>query len=259
MRRLLSVSLAASVAANLALLVAWPRPPATSGKPSGEAPPESRGPAQKENPARPTVSGSPAFTAEPPPVACEQALRECRAGTVSSVLLALEPRVASPRTAAAGLPVGEASPEVQQDLLSQIAREHLRREWERAKPAVVESLRRELKDPDKQRRDAERNLEQFGKVLALGDLTALRERYGPIRGARVRAIDEAISREPPDFGAILAELRSLYADEDKLAESLAGRDAAARFRLSQLEERSVILGIAATYAQAPWDRAIWWE
>ncbi len=189
---------------------------------------------------------------------CEQALGQCRA-PAASAWLSLARAAAGQLTDAGSRPIDSraVTPELQQDLLSQIAREHLRREWERKKAEVVEGVLRDLRDPQKQRGDFEKEVEQYTSVLGVERHGQFAERYQAIRARRTQALERALGADPPDFATALAELKGLYADEDQLAAALAGKDAVARFRLSQLDPRTVVLGIAATYAQVPWDQSIY--
>ncbi len=152
----------------------------------------------------------------------------------------------------------EIDAELLDDVLCSIAREHLHRHWSERRAELTDSLRRSLADVEEQDEAAQREATGFAAVLELSerDREALVEGHTQQRRARVGEALAALRAEPSDYDALYRAGRGLFADEDALVERIAGSRALPRLRASQLERRTAILALLATYADIPWDRAI---
>jgi hypothetical protein len=250
--------LALSVVLNAALLVAY-----TTSEGADHA---HAAPAALAAPAAPAhVAADPAACA-----ACESDLKQCQETSFQAVADAMERRAAEmfgdeadeededdDATERRAL---RADAALQQDVLSQIAREHLRRHWEGTEEGILAGLRRDFADPGKQRQDLERDVGLLSGVLGLsGDrLGEFGDEYSKLRAARIEAARAAVTKEPPDWAGVLSAAKGLFADEDELAGKFGGDDGRERVRLSQVEKRTAILGIVATYAGDAWDDGIGW-
>ncbi len=67
-----------------------------------------------------------------------------------------------------------------------------------------------------------------------------------------------MSGEPPDYRAVLDEVRALYADEDRLAKEMFGEQAVEKLRFAELEGRTTILALIAALADLPMEHALGW-
>ena len=79
----------------------------------------------------------------------------------------------------------------------------------------------------------------------------LAERYLPLRRDRMARILGAIEKEPVDYEAARAEMRGLYADEDRLIAGLFGRGKADSFAADAEEGRLTVLTIIAALGGLP--------
>lgn len=149
---------------------------------------------------------------------------------------------------------------VQQDLLSQIAREKLHAEWLGQRDSVLAHLRSQLADPDKLAQDLRRDAEEYSKLAGATPEAAARffEDYAAARARREEACRVAVAADPPRWQVLFDELRGMFADEDRLTEQRFGPEARQRLRAAQLEKRTVVLAIAAVYAGKPWDATVGW-
>jgi hypothetical protein len=224
----------------------------------------------------PTAPAATATSPEPPEViaaehatcaACEDELQDCRTASWRAVAAAMERRAAD--VLADGDEAADdeeapgalsATPELQQEALDQIAREHLRRHWESAEEELLGVVQRDLSDPGKQKQDLERDVGQLTGVLGLGDDRAgeFGDEYARLRAARIAKARAAVENDPPDWRGVAAAAKGLFADEDTLAERFGGAEGRARVRLSQLDKRTALLGVLATLAGDPWDDGITW-
>jgi hypothetical protein len=208
---------------------------------------------------------APAHASAPAPVACDGVraeLSRCRAESWSVVARAVEAgRAASPSAERpAPAPPGAATREQQRRALCDVAEEDLRRKWEGERDDITRSLRRDLRDLDKQQKEAAKDTEKFASEIGLDPAAQkdLLDAYEPLRRARIAAAASAVEADPPDYGAVLDEVQGLYADEDAVVARLYGEDAKQRLRAAETRGRTTIAAIAATLANAPWDDAIVW-
>lgn len=196
---------------------------------------------------------------------CARELDRCRAATswLFATLTGNEPRGAdaeAPVPAPAALVAAETGAEVQQDVLSHIAREHLRRHWHNERDRIVANLRQTLGDPAKQDRDTLQNVSQFSRALALSEAERadLHRAYAPARARRIAQAHAVLAGDPPDFARLLATAKGLFGDEDDLVAARFGAEARARLRSAQIESRTTILAIVGAWAGVPWDQSIAW-
>jgi hypothetical protein len=199
---------------------------------------------QAANPGEPTPTGT---TAAPPAFELPRALF-------------IQPDAGAGAPFAARPVVSDLTPELQQDMLSQVAREKLRDEWKKQERSILAGLRTSLADPAKQHDDAQREGHKLATEAGFDDATTERflADYEQRRMACVATLRDALAADPPDWATALAEVRALYAYEDALARTLGGDDACKRLRTAQAEGRTVILAIGASLANQPWEQAVRW-
>ncbi len=134
-----------------------------------------------------------------------------------------------------------------------IAEKQLRDRWREKEKETLADVRRDLADPEKTARDAaadaKRYADELGATDAQRDLLA--ERYLPLRRDRMARILGAIEKEPVDYEAARAEMRGLYADEDRLIAELFGRGKADSFAADAEEGRLTVLTIIAALGGLP--------
>ncbi len=217
---------------------------------------------------------APQSTPTVPARTCEQELAACRTeAVVRAVARAAPPTSEAPRpkpavpAVAVARPVpppvpadAPADPALQQDLLSQIAREHLVRQWEGGRADALSSLRAELADPEKQSREAERMTATLAAALGLDAAATARFRatYLPLRAARIERAHAALAAEPPRWLDAREEARALFAAEDALAFELRGVEGRERLRAAELEAGTVILALLTTWGGGAWDDGLGW-
>ena len=196
---------------------------------------------------------------------CAQKLRSCRQAEVSEIVKVIRAGVAAPAGAAADrgrrLRVeARVGTELQQGVLCDITRRHERERWFNKRHKIAKSLVPNLEDQQKQRQDLEKEVKEFSRVLGWSE--AQRERfqlqYGPARQKRLASVVGALTQEPVAFDAVLAQVRGLYADEDRLVLKLFGDRARRQLRAARLENRTLIMALAAAMAKVPWDHSMTW-
>jgi hypothetical protein len=150
--------------------------------------------------------------------------------------------------------------ELQQSVLCDIAKRKLRRLWRKKRDQIVKNVTNALGDRTKQRRDLEREVNRFAKVLGLNDgqRLALQREYESLRGQRISALRTALMTDPPRLDAAFQQARDLFAGEDRLMKRLFGSKARGQLRAAQLEKRTVVLALIAALAGKPWDQTIGW-
>jgi hypothetical protein len=144
--------------------------------------------------------------------------------------------------------------------LCDIAEQSARDYWRRDRDSITASLRRDLNDEARQREDSAKDIAEYEEALDLAPAARDRfaEEYEADRKDNLDAIRAEIAKSPPDYGAVLASAKDLFATEDRLARQYAGDDGALRLRASQLESRTAILAIAASLAELPLDENVTW-
>jgi len=150
--------------------------------------------------------------------------------------------------------------ELQQSVLCDLAKRKVRQRWKGKREKIAANLLEELKDPAKQRKDAEKEVAQFAATLGLseGQKGELMRRYGAERAQRIQMARAALERKSGRYQALLKEVRLLFAGEDRLVKEIAGAAAREQLRAAQLEERTLILAILAAMADQPWEQAVSW-
>lgn len=154
----------------------------------------------------------------------------------------------------------DAEERAQREALCQVAREHLRRDWARQRDKLTASLKRSLSDPDETEKDARQIAERFGRALGLGEAEreTLERRYAAVRGQWIGQILQALGQEPPDLAAVFDAAHGLFADEDRLIRELFGEAAVETIRDAERRSRTVVMALAATLADMPWDDRLRW-
>jgi hypothetical protein len=253
MRIALAALLALSLGINAWLFLREPAPGAAAGSPtdaSAQAATCQSALAQCEA-KRPEAQRSPAAPAAAAPAGLPFELPKS--------LIETSPKAPAATAGPKGV-VSELTPELQQDMLSQVAREKLRDEWKRQEASILKGLRSSLPDAAKQHDDAQREGHKLATEAGLDAATADRfaAAYEAQRLQRMNALLQAITPDPPDWSTAIEQARGLFADEDALMAQLGGDDAKKRLRTAQAEGRTVILAIGASLADAPWEQTVHW-
>ncbi|MCA9667656.1 MAG: hypothetical protein KC503_18780, partial [Myxococcales bacterium] len=84
---------------------------------------------------------------------------------------------------------------------------------------------------------------------------ALDQRYEKLRAARVATARDALSRQPPDYAALLAAYQGLIGDQDRVVRELFGADAATKLRAAELRARAMVASVLAAFTKGavpPW-------
>jgi hypothetical protein len=146
-----------------------------------------------------------------------------------------------------------------QDVLCTVAESKLREGWRRDRDAIAQSLRHSLDDADEQEKNVRENATELADTLGLtGEERArLKAAYRARRLARIAEAQAALARVPPDYGALLAAAKGLFADEDDLARELGGEAGRDRVRAAALEGRTTFLAIFAALADVPYETLRW--
>lgn len=236
----LAILLLASVAANVRLLTARPKP----------------APA----PASPPVATASAAPSAVDPTACEARLAACERKGWEAVRKAIADDRAARVDAGAPAPASSAAAAAQSAALCERAKAHLRETWQRDRELIVGNLARSLNDGAEQERNVTSEISAMAETAGLGlrataDLDRL---YREARTKRVAAAREGITKQPPDFGAVLSATRGLFADEDALLARIGGEPARQAWRDRQKESRTVFMALWATMADEEWDEGIRW-
>lgn len=155
-------------------------------------------------------------------------------------------------------PVDQVDELLKDDVLSKVARENLRDSWAKSRDDITEHLRTDLVDEAKQERELSRLATEWSALVGDTSVEELFTAYAPLRREVIRQAAEAVQREPPDYAEVLRLAQHLYAGEDGIIQTRYGEEALQRFRVAQLESRTVILGILAALAERPWSEATGW-
>jgi hypothetical protein len=155
---------------------------------------------------------------------------------------------------------GGASPLRQREALCEIARDHLRATWQAQKDGIMQGVAADLADPNKQAEEGRKTTARMAETLGLtpGQADGLTADYLHIRGEHVTGLLAAIRQDPPDYETMLGEVKGLYADEDAMVGRLRGDAAVEQWRAHEIQGRTAIVTLAATFADAPWDDTIVW-
>jgi hypothetical protein len=161
------------------------------------------------------------------------------------------------RSVAAG---SRATPQRQREALCEIAREHLRAHWEAEKETLLRNVVADSTGPEKQAQQARTTSARMADALGLapGQADGLAAEYLPVYTGHVNGLLAALGADPPDYEAVLGEVKGLYADEDAMIGRLRGDGAVELWRAHEIQDRTAIMAIAATFAQDPWDDTIVW-
>lgn len=196
------------------------------------------------------------FRSAPAPV--EKQCPECPSAESGSTTT-MTTRSGSSSTAAFGsVPANEVRSEAQ-DRLCALGEERLRSEWGRDREKNTELLHRGLGDKDYQEKELRENAARLTGALGLTKLQAdtFTKRYREKRLARVAEAKQALDHQPPDYGALAAAMRGLFADEDALARQIAGDAALQKMQAAELETRTALLGTVVVWASEPLSNVHW--
>ncbi len=159
----------------------------------------------------------------------------------------------APATARSAGAEAELAPE---EALRDIARDHLREHWRAKQAEIVAGLQRDALRPEWFDEDVAKTMarhrERSGLVGA--EDARLEAGYRRVWAEHGPLVRELVTSE--DWRELLAEIRDVWRDEDRLAVRELGSARAAAFRASELRGRTAIAAILATFADMPWDDAI---
>ena len=196
---------------------------------------------------------------------CAQKLQACRQAEVTEIVKIIRAGAVEPAGAAGGRggrPPAEAQvgTELQQSVLCDITRRHQRERWYRKRHKIAKSLVPNLQDQKKQQRDLDKDVKEFSRVLGWSEAqqTRFQQQYTQVRQRRLGSVVKALQQEPVAFGAVFSQVKGLYADEDRLVGKLFGGGAKRQLRAARLENRTLIMALAAAMAKVPWDQSITW-
>jgi type II secretory pathway component PulK len=143
------------------------------------------------------------------------------------------------------------------ELQCQLAREKAAEAWRREADGIRAALLRD-EPPSPQMREA--NL--AGQRAQLADMLGVDEsdaRVGPLAEVLQRSSEEAgvevrrlVAQDPPHWRSALEVVQGLYRQEDAAVHRAFGAEAAADWRLHEVEQRAAILAIGASLVGVPW-------
>ena len=197
--------------------------------------------------------------------ACRAELERCR--DTGWKLLAKAVAAQGPKADGAAAPAsapvvdGErATPARQRQALCDIANDHLRAHWDQQKELITRGVAADLADPTKRAEQARTTAARMASTLGLTPAQAdgLSAEYDRIHASHTAPLVAALGRTPPDYAAALDTLKGLYADEDAMLGRLRGEGAVERWRAQEIQGRTAVLAITATFAGDPWDDTILW-
>ena len=191
---------------------------------------------------------------------CAQKLRSCRQAEVSEIIKVIQAGAVSSPGSKGLRTEARIGTELQQSVLCDVARRKQRRRWYNKRQRIAESLVPNLEDQKKQQRDLNKDVDQFARVLGWSEAQKARfqQRYGQARQQRLASVLGALKQSPVAYDKVFAQVRGLYADEDRLVRELYGDRARQQLRAARLENRTVIMAIAAAMANMPWDHSMSW-
>ena len=194
---------------------------------------------------------------------CHAELERCRAEgwkLVAKTIAAQAPPARKEPSAPPPAEVAKATPARQREALCELASAHLRGQWELQKDFLTHAVAGDLSDPKRRAEEARKTASRMADTLGLTSAQAdgLSSEYLKIHGEHSDRLISALGRNPPDYEAVLAEVKGTYADEDALIGRLRGGEAVDRWRSQEIQSRTAILAIAATFAGDPWDDTIVW-
>ena len=192
---------------------------------------------------------------------CAAELESCRRATSRLSLglweAAMRPSPGAPPPSSAP---AAATPKVEtpRESICRVARDKLRDQWLEKRDSISAGLAKDLPDTAKQRSDAERDAHRTAEALGLTGRArrGFEDDYVDLRLRRMVDIAAASQTTPIAWSRILADVQSLFVDEDALVQRELGNEALQRYKDSEKDGRITILSIAATYADADWDETI---
>lgn len=245
----LAVALAGSLAGNVLLWKRAPAPAPAPPLPSAVAP-------------APAPPVAPSLDAE----ACAAELQKWRSASWSLVLQSLGHGHGA-SVPADPPPAGSAEPPPEDGdtvdgarLLCERAQDALRDTWLRDKDLILGTVAYAFSDPDEQARNQRQVLDAMVESAHLNGAQArkLEGAYVARRNAVVSASLAALRATPPDTRALFEQMRGMYTAEDDLLADIGGPESRAAWRAHERENRTVLLAVFATLADAPWDSATRW-
>ena len=249
---LVVAALALSVAAHGALFLARGGPPPVPPPPAPPPPPPPPPPA-------PPAARPPPPPAAPADAKCAAELERCQAKSWEVVNRAIALERSRPDGGPGAANRGAAASD-QAAALCLRAKDALRDRWQTDRAAIVFGLRASLADEAAQQRDTEKATNTMIEALGAtgADRVRLETDYARTRRQHIDAARIAMAEEPPNTEALVSHVKALFADEDALARELGGERGLAAWRASELEARTIVLALAATLADRPWDETIVW-
>ena len=144
------------------------------------------------------------------------------------------------------------------DLLCSLARSNAEEYWRLKEIEITLGLRHSLADEETQERDVQAAVEKYAEQLGFSDKDreTFERRYRDERLSRMKNVQAAMEKDPPDFKAVVEQTRALFKVEDQLARDIGGDQAVRVLRDSEREPRAALLSVAASLAGIPWEDAM---
>ncbi len=153
---------------------------------------------------------------------------------------------------------GKVGAELEQSVLDYLAREHLREHWEKRR-AGIEKWFRSLLQPEEQEKWIHKRVERFTSILDANDQQRdlFAAEYRAMVRPQLETVGSALNVDPVDYTVLTEQTRQLFANEDSLVAKIFGEQAREKFRASQVEARTRLLAIFATYSNEAWESIEW--
>ena len=152
-----------------------------------------------------------------------------------------------------------ADPAAQARALCDIARDHLRRHFDRERRNILKSLAI-VNDPVKMQRNFATEIGRLAKALGLAEhqIEPLRDDFSRIYFSNIRRFAESRNKKPANWRGMLAAATRLFRDQDRFVSQRFGAAGLTKYRLSQVKGRTAVMAILSRLAGVKWGRAMVW-
>ncbi|HEY3357556.1 MAG TPA: hypothetical protein VGQ83_30170 [Polyangia bacterium] len=197
--------------------------------------------------------------AAPPPAPAERARRVVARESYPTIPeIGVRPERSVHERAGAAGDGGADELSLRRDILCDLAIENTRLRWEERRDEVLDVLRQQLADWEKQKRNTVIKVAEVQRLLGLtnGEALALYDGYANVRNQRVGAVRTYLAQDPPDWTQAFDQVSNLYTDQEQIVRDRFGETRARKLHDAEREERLVLLSIMATMAGRPLDDAL---